>query len=244
MCIRDRLDPVHSISIIPTGMAGGYTMPLPGEDKMYITKKAMEQDIISFLGGRAAEYIIFKDVTTGASNDIQRATAMARSMVMKYGMSDRLGPIQFGDDQDEVFLGREIAHSRNYGEEVAAAIDEEVKKMMDTAYSEAIRILTENIDALHASAKLLVEKEKITGDEFRKILQNPKAYLEESMPENTESTENIENTNAVSQNDVSTQTTSENSTDTSEGVDIINNISTDSSDIQDSGFVFFITHNN
>ena len=231
--LLSELDPVHSISIIPTGMAGGYTMPLPGEDKMYITKKAMEQDIISFLGGRAAEYIIFKDVTTGASNDIQRATAMARSMVMKYGMSDRLGPIQFGDDQDEVFLGREIAHSRNYGEEVAAAIDEEVKKMMDTAYSEAIRILTENIDALHASAKLLVEKEKITGDEFRKILQNPKAYLEESMPENTESTENTENTNAVSQNDVSTQTTSENSTDTSEGVDIINNISTDSSDIQE-----------
>ena len=208
-------------------------MPLPGEDKMYITKKAMEQDIISFLGGRAAEYIIFKDVTTGASNDIQRATAMARSMVMKYGMSDRLGPIQFGDDQDEVFLGREIAHSRNYGEEVAAAIDEEVKKMMDTAYSEAIRILTENIDALHAPAKLLVEKEKITGDEFRKILQNPKAYLEESMPEKTESTENTENTNAVSQNDVSTQTTSENSTDTSEGVDIVNNASTDSSDIQE-----------
>ena len=195
--LLSELDPVHSISIIPTGMAGGYTMPLPGDDKMYITKKAMEQEIISFLGGRAAEYIIFKDVTTGASNDIQRATAMARSMVMKYGMSDRLGPIQFGDDQDEVFLGREIAHSRNYGEEVAAAIDEEVKKMMDTAYSEAIRILTENIDALHASAKLLVEKEKLTGDEFRKILQNPKAYLEESMPENAENKENKENTENI-----------------------------------------------
>ena len=175
--LLSELDPVHSISIIPTGMAGGYTMPLPGEDKMYITKSAMEQEIISFLGGRAAEYIIFKDVTTGASNDIQRATAMARSMVMKYGMSERLGTIQFGDDQDEVFLGREIAHSRNYGEGVAAAIDEEVKKMMDHSYSEALRLLNENIDVLHASAKMLVEKEKITGDEFRKIMADPKSFL-------------------------------------------------------------------
>ncbi len=175
--ILSELDPVHSISIIPTGMAGGYTMPLPGDDKMYITQKAMEQQIISFLGGRAAEHIIFKDVTTGASNDIQRATSMARSMIMKYGMSERLGPIQFGDDQDEVFLGREIAHSRNYGEEVAAAIDEEVKKMMDNAYNESIRLLNENIDVLHASAKLLVEKEKLTGEEFRKIFDDPKAAL-------------------------------------------------------------------
>ena len=175
--LLSELDPVHSISIIPTGMAGGYTMPLPGEDKMYITKSAMEQEIISFLGGRAAEYIIFKDVTTGASNDIQRATAMARNMVMKYGMSERLGTIQFGDDQDEVFLGREIAHSRNYGEGVAAAIDEEVKNMMDHSYSEAIRLLNENIDVLHASAKMLVEKEKITGDEFRKIMADPKSFL-------------------------------------------------------------------
>ena len=187
--LLSELDPVHSISIIPTGMAGGYTMPLPGEDKMYITKKAMEQEIVSFLGGRAAEYIIFKDVTTGASNDIQRATAMARSMVMKYGMSDRLGPIQFGDDQDEVFLGREIAHSRNYGEEIAAAIDEEVKKMMDTAYSEAIRLLKENIDVLHASAKSLVEKEKLTGDEFRKIFENPKEILDAENPKQSVSLE-------------------------------------------------------
>jgi len=184
--VLSELDPVHSISIIPTGMAGGYTMPLPGEDKMYITKSAMEQEIISFLGGRAAEYIIFKDVTTGASNDIQRATAMARSMVMKYGMNDRLGPIQFGDDQDEVFLGREIAHSRNYGESIATAIDEEVKKMMDNAYNEAIRLLNENINVLHASAKMLCEKEKITGDEFRKIFENPKAILEPAAEETEE----------------------------------------------------------
>ena len=172
--ILSELDPVHSISIIPTGMAGGYTMPLPGEDKMYITKKYMEQDIISFLGGRAAEYIIFKDITTGASNDIERATALARSMVTKYGMSDILGPIQFGNDSDEVFIGREMGHSRNYGEDVAATIDKEVKRIIDTAYEEAIRLIKENIDVLHATAKILVEKEKITGDEFRQLFKDAK----------------------------------------------------------------------
>lgn len=173
--VLSELDPVHSISIIPTGMAGGYTMPLPGEDKMYVTKKSMEQEIISFLGGRAAEFIIFKDITTGASNDIQRATAIARSMVMKYGMSDKLGPIQFGDDQDEIFLGKELAHSRNYGEEVASLIDQEVRNMMEDAYEQAKRILTENIRVLHASAKLLCEKEKITGEEFRALFKEPEA---------------------------------------------------------------------
>ncbi len=172
--VLSELDPVHSISIIPTGMAGGYTMPLPGEDKMYITKKYMEQDIISFLGGRAAEYIIFKDITTGASNDIERATALARSMVTKYGMSDILGPIQFGNDSDEVFIGREMGHSRNYGEDVAATIDKEVKRIIDTAYEEAIRLIKENIDVLHATAKILVEKEKITGDEFRQLFKDAK----------------------------------------------------------------------
>ncbi len=177
------LDPVHSISIIPTGSAGGYTMPLPGEDKMYMTKKTMEEEIISFLGGRAAEYIIFKDVTTGASNDIERATAMARSMVMKYGMSDILGPVQYGDQGDEVFIGKEIAHSRNYGEEVAATIDQEVRKIMVTSYEEALRLITENIDALHATAKYLVEHEKITGDQFRAILQDPKSVLQPAAEE-------------------------------------------------------------
>ena len=173
--LLDHLDPVHSISIIPTGMAGGYTMPLPGEDKMYVTKNQMKEEIISFLGGRAAESIIFKDVTTGASNDIQRATAMARDMVMKYGMSDRLGPIQFGEDSDEVFIGREIGRSRNYGEEIAAIIDEEVKTIMTQSYKEALRIINENIDVLHATAKLLLEKEKITGEEFRALFKKDDA---------------------------------------------------------------------
>ena len=177
------LDPVHSISIIPTGSAGGYTMPLPGEDKMYMTKKTTEAETISSLGGPAAAHLIFKDVTTGASNDIERATAMARSMVMKYGMSDILGPVQYGDQGDEVFIGKEIAHSRNYGEEVAATIDQEVRKIMVTSYEEALRLITENIDALHATAKYLVEHEKITGDQFRAILQDPKSVLQPAAEE-------------------------------------------------------------
>lgn len=167
--VLSELDPVHSISIIPTGMAGGYTMPLPGEDKMYMTKLYMEQEIVSLLGGRAAEALVIKDVTTGASNDIERATAMARGMVTRYGMSEILGPIQFGEDSNEVFIGRDWGHTRNYGEAVATTIDEEVKRIVMGAYNEAIRILQENMEVLHASAKLLVEKEKVTGDEFRKL---------------------------------------------------------------------------
>ncbi|WMI80847.1 ATP-dependent zinc metalloprotease FtsH [Anaerotignum sp. MB30-C6] len=175
--VLSELDPVHSISIIPTGMAGGYTMPLPGEDKMYMTKMYMEQDIISFLGGRAAEYIVIKDITTGASNDIERATAMARNMVTKYGMSDVLGPIQFGEESNEVFIGRDWGQQRNYSEAVATTIDHEVNRIITHAYDEALRILKENMEVLHASAKLLVEKEKITGDEFRALF-DPKVRNE------------------------------------------------------------------
>ena len=144
-------------------------MPLPGEDKMYLTKLAMEQEIISLLGGRAAEEIVIKDITTGASNDIERATAMARSMVTKYGMSQLLGPIQFGEESNEVFIGRDWGHTRNYSEAVATTIDEEVKRIVTEAYQEALRILKENMEMLHASAKLLVEKEKVTGEEFRAL---------------------------------------------------------------------------
>lgn len=165
----EKCDPVHSVSIIPTGMAGGYTMPLPGEDKMYITKGQMQHEIISFLGGRAAEEIVLKDITTGASNDIERATKIARSIVMKYGMSDKFGPVQYGDEGDEVFIGRDIGHTRNYSENTADQIDAEVKEILNFSYNEAKRILKENINILHASAKLLMEKEKITGDEFRAL---------------------------------------------------------------------------
>lgn len=167
--VLSELDPVHSISIIPTGMAGGYTMPLPGEDKMYMTKLMMEQEIVSLLGGRAAEELVIKDITTGASNDIERATSMARGMVTKYGMSPILGPIQFGEESNEVFIGRDWGHTRNYSEAVATTIDKEVNRIVTDAYQEALRILKENMEMLHASAKLLVEKEKVTGDEFRSL---------------------------------------------------------------------------
>ncbi|MGN0135686.1 ATP-dependent zinc metalloprotease FtsH [Anaerotignum sp.] len=175
--VLSELDPVHSISIIPTGMAGGYTMPLPGEDRMYMTKMMMEQEIVSLLGGRAAEELVIKDITTGASNDIERATAMARDMVTKYGMSELLGPIQFGGDSDEVFIGRDWGHARNYGEGVAATIDQEVNRIVTEAYREAKRLLKENMEMLHATAKLLVEKEKVTGDEFRALF-DPKVRNE------------------------------------------------------------------
>ncbi|MBQ3615646.1 MAG: ATP-dependent zinc metalloprotease FtsH [Anaerotignum sp.] len=167
--VLSELDPVHSISIIPTGMAGGYTMPLPGEDRMYMTKMMMEQEIVSLLGGRAAEELVIKDITTGASNDIERATAMARSMVTQYGMSELLGPIQFGGNSNEVFIGRDWGQERNYGETVATVIDQEVKRIVTEAYQEAKRLLKENMEMLHATAKLLVEKEKVTGDEFRAL---------------------------------------------------------------------------
>ncbi len=167
--VLSELDPVHSISIIPTGRAGGYTMPLPGEDKMYMTKLHMEQDLICFFGGRAAEEIIIKDITTGASNDIERATGIARSMVMQYGMSKTLGPIQFGEDSQEVFIGRDWGGGRNYSESVATAIDEEVRDIMKFAYSEAIRLLEEHMEVLHATAQLLILKEKITGEEFQEL---------------------------------------------------------------------------
>ena len=179
--ILSELDPVHIISIIPTGMAGGYTMPLPSDDKAYRSKLQMTQEIISLFGGRAAEEIIIKDITTGASNDIQRASELARKMVMRYGMSEKLGPIQFGDDNNEVFLGKDIGHARNYGEEIASIIDDEIDKIIKSSYNEAIKILNENIDVLHKTAKLLIEKEKITGAEFRHIL-DPDKVVEE--PEN------------------------------------------------------------
>ncbi len=179
--VLSELDPVHIISIIPTGMAGGYTMPLPSDDKAYRSKLQMTQEIISLFGGRAAEEIIIKDITTGASNDIQRASDLARKMVMRYGMSEKLGPIQFGDDNNEVFLGKDIGHARNYGEGIASIIDDEIDTIIKTAYDEAIKILNENIDILHKTATLLIEKEKITGAEFRKIL-DPDSVVEE--PEN------------------------------------------------------------
>ena len=162
-------DPVHQISIVPRGMAGGYTMYRPSEDKSFMSKTEMEENIVSLLGGRVAESLILNDISTGASNDIERASQIARNMVTKYGMSDRVGTIMFGGGQGEVFLGRDFAQTKDYSEETAGIIDEEVKKIVDKAYNRARDILTEHVDKLHTVAGVLLEKEKIEGEEFDKI---------------------------------------------------------------------------
>ena len=164
-------DPVHQVSIIPRGRAGGYTMYRPNEDKSYRSKTEMEESIVSLLGGRVAEKMILDDISTGASNDLQRATETAKNMVTKFGMSDLLGPMTFGDDNDEVFLGRGFAHSRTYSEEVAKQIDSETKRIIQTAYDRAQSLLTEHIEKLHAVAEKLLEKEKIDGEEFNSIFE-------------------------------------------------------------------------
>ena len=164
------MDPVYTISIIPTGMgAAGYTMPLPENDEMFNTKGKMLQDITTLLGGRVAEEIIFGDITTGASNDIKRATSTARAMVMQYGMSDKLGLITYGDDGDEVFIGRDLAHTRSYSEEVAKEIDQEVYGIIDECHAKAREIISQHMDVLHKCAALLLEKEKIQRDEFEAL---------------------------------------------------------------------------
>ena len=164
-------DPVHQVSIVPRGRAGGYTMYRPLEDKSYKSKTEMEESIVSLLGGRVAEKMILNDISTGAQNDIQRATETARNMVTKFGMSDVLGPMTFGDDNDEVFLGRGFAHSRTYSEEVAREIDREISIIIQNAYKKAQDILTEHIEKLHEVAKRLLEKEKIDGEEFNSIFE-------------------------------------------------------------------------
>ena len=166
------MDPVYSISIIPTGIgAAGYTMPLPDSDEMFNTKGKMMQDITTLLGGRVAEELIFGDITTGASNDIKRATAQARSMVMKYGMSDRIGLVAYDNEDDAVFIGRDLAHTRGYSEEVAKAIDEEIHRIISECHDQAEKIITEHTDVLHRCAQLLLEKEKIHRDEFEALFQ-------------------------------------------------------------------------
>ena len=162
-------DPVHQISIVPRGMAGGYTMYRPTEDKNFMSKSEMEENIVSLLGGRVAEKIILNDVSTGASNDIERATKIARNMVTKYGMSEKLGTIMLGSGGEEVFLGRDFAQSKEYSEETASVVDAEVKRIVDEAYNRAEEILRTNIDKLHAVAGILLEKEKIDGEEFEEI---------------------------------------------------------------------------
>lgn len=165
--------PVYTVSIIPTGSgAAGYTMPLPEKDEMFNSKKKMLQEIVVDLGGRVAEELVFDDITTGASQDIKQATAMAKAMVTKYGMSERVGLINYNNEEDEVFIGRDLAHTRGYGEHVASSIDEEIKRIIDECYLKAKEIITEHRSVLDACAELLIEKEKITRDEFEALFQS------------------------------------------------------------------------
>ena len=162
--------PVYTVSIIPTGMgAAGYTMPLPERDEMFRTRGQLLQEIIVGLGGRVAEELIFEDVTTGDSNDIKQATALARAMVTKYGMSEKLGLIHYGDDGEEVFIGRDLAHTRSYGEHMAGEIDQEIKRIIDECYRRAREIIHEHKDVLESCAALLLEKEKINREEFEAL---------------------------------------------------------------------------
>ncbi len=168
--VLPEMEPVHTISIIPTGMgAAGYTMPLPKKDEMFNSKNKMLEHIVVSLGGRAAEEMIFQDVTTGASQDIKQATQMARAMVTQYGMSDKIGMINYGSDEDEVFIGRDLAHARNYAEKTAALIDEEVKRIIDDSYEKAKTLISQHEEVLHKCADLLLEKEKIGQQEFEAL---------------------------------------------------------------------------
>jgi len=167
--VLPEMDSTYMISVIPTGRAGGYVMPLPGEDRTFMSKRYMEQQIIVGLGGRAAEALVLGDITTGASQDIETATNLARSMVMKYGMSEALGPLQFGNNNEEVFLGRDIANTRNYGEQVASQIDSEIKRIVETGYNEALRLLEMHMDVMHQIVELLLRKERVTGEEVRAL---------------------------------------------------------------------------
>ena len=205
----DKTSHIHKVSIIPRGRAGGYTMYVPDEDKMYTSKNEMLDRIIVMLGGRVAEELTMDDISTGASSDIQRATDIARQMVTKYGMSDKIGPICFGNDHDEVFIGRDFVQSRNMSEHVSAEIDEEIRDIIDTAYERCKTMLTQNMDKLRAVAEVLIEREKISGEEFEKVFNGEKldglkfegvsedtAVSAEENTENSDNSSNSENTGA------------------------------------------------
>lgn len=180
----DSQDPVHEVSIIPRGGAGGYTLYVPTEDKDYRYKNEMLDSLVTYLGGRVAEKLVNGDISTGASNDIERATEMARQMVTKYGMSDKLGPVNYAGSNDEVFLGRDYGHSKNYSEATAMAIDEEVKSIMVNAMNRTESILSEHIDKLHALAQYLIEHEKIDGKKFALLMEG-------NLPEESEQVETM-----------------------------------------------------
>ena len=168
-------DPVHMVTIIPRGMAGGFTAYLPEDDRYYMTKKEMEDELVSLLGGRVAEALVLEDISTGAQNDIERATKLARKMVTHYGMSNNLGPMTYGTDEEEVFVGRDLGRARNYSEEVAAAIDREMRSLIDRAYNTAEKLLKENMNVLHKVAQALLERETLDGKEFEEIFISAQA---------------------------------------------------------------------
>ncbi len=172
-------DKIHEISIIPRGMAGGYTMSLPTEDRSYETKKGMQENIVTLLGGRIAEKLVLDDISTGASNDLERATKIAKAMVTRYGFSDRLGPIVYGQNENEVFLGRDFGHTRDYSETVAAQIDEEIRAVIDSGYDQCESILTEHMDQLHKVAEFLYEFEKINGADFDRLMKGDFSVFDE-----------------------------------------------------------------
>ena len=173
-------DRVHQISIIPRGRAGGYTLSLPKEDVSYTSKTEMLEEIVTLLGGRVAEQLFLDDISTGASNDIERATAIAKNMIVKYGMSESLGTRSFGSSNDEVFIGRDFGHTKDYSESIAAKIDEEIKRIIDDCYSRTARILTEQSDKLHATAELLLKKEKVDAEEFEALFGAESAETDEN----------------------------------------------------------------
>ena len=171
-------DKVHQVSIVPRGWAGGFTLALPEKDVSYQTKKWMEEEIAVLLGGRVAEQLVLEDISTGASNDIERATKIARAMVCRYGFSEKLGPMIYGSDQEEVFLGRDLGHGRDYSEEVAAQIDEEARRFIDEGYNFAVNLLQEHMDQLHALAEFLMKYEKIDGDLFAEVMSGVTSFGE------------------------------------------------------------------
>ncbi len=184
-------DPVHEISIIPRGYAGGYTMSLPEQDKSYVTRTEMYENIVTLLGGRVSEKLVLEDISTGASNDIERATAIARNMVVRYGFSEKLGPIVYGQESEEVFLGKDFTHTRNYSENVAAEIDSEIRLIVEEAYDTCTELLTTHMDQLHSVAKYLFDHEKMTGEQFARMMSGD-MLSEQPVQEETEASAETE----------------------------------------------------
>ena len=199
--LLDHTDPLHKISIIPRGRAGGYTLLLPREDRNYMTRSQLLDQVTMMLGGRVAEAIVLNEISTGAQNDLERATGTVRKMITEWGMSDELGPITFGNKQGEVFLGRDISRDRNYSEAVAFSIDKEVKRIMDECYQKAMQILKDNIDKLHLIAETLMEKETIEAGEFAELMQRVTNKPRSEDQDTMKADEKVINTSEISPDD-------------------------------------------